>query len=173
MRAVRTMLRMTPLIALCITCSSCGRSDPFDPPPLAAYVQPSTGGEDVERVCIRQGIEGYVLFWVGDFMPPASGTINPAAREILIHEPTRLDDVTQVGYSPFYSEIRTTLAARGRSNDQGRFRIELPPGTYSVFVREGDLFYANSFSDDGIFLVTVERNRLTSIRFNITYLATF
>lgn len=152
---------------------NCGEP-PLQPASNAVDSAAAVVGEEAELLCVRQGLEGHVMFWQGDFMPPGStGTITPVEREMCIHEPTRLSDVTQVGNTPFYSEIRSTLVARRRSDAAGWFRVALPPGVYSMFVREGELFYANGFAGEYIYPVTVARHRWTLVRFDITYLATF
>ncbi len=166
MKCRRVISAATLLGAFLAAVSGCDRSLPLG--------QPLPGGEEIGLPCPLQGIEGVVLFWEGDFMPPGpGGSITPVERELFVHAPTRHSDVTQEGDGPFFSEIRSNLVARAWSDVAGRFRILLPPGTYSLFVREGNLFYANSFTNEYIFPVTVERRRMTSVTFDITYLATF
>jgi len=128
---------------------------------------------------IRQGVYGYVEFWEGDFMPtvppaPSRGTITPVERGIVVHTPTRFDSVTPVGYSAFYTEIFTPRVAETSSNGRGFFQVELPPGSYSFFVIENSLFYANGGDGQGhLWPVTVLRDSLSFVKLNITYMATF
>ena len=125
-------------------------------------------------VSISEGAWGDVWFWQGDFMPVCpSGTIRPVAREVLFYELTALDSVVQVGWGPFYSEVHSKLVATTRSNQRGFFQISLPPDTYSVFVREDSLLYANGFDGHGnIFPVEVKKNEATGFRIDITYAST-
>jgi hypothetical protein len=44
--------------------------------------------------------------------------------------------------SPYYKTILTHLIRQVYTDDKGSFQVALPPGTYSVFTKKGDLFYA-------------------------------
>jgi hypothetical protein len=139
---------------------------------------PTSLGEDVGSgvVTIDQGISGEVWFWEGDFMPPGpfSGTVTPVSREMRIHELAGVDDVEPPGYDCFYTAVHTPLAAVVQSDSNGFFEAALEPGEYSIFSVEDTLLYANLFAGGGdIFAVTVEPDEVTSIRFDITYLATY
>jgi len=99
-----------------------------------------------------------------------TGTVKPVVREVLFYELTGLDSVVQVGYGPFYSRVHSKLVGSTFSNAHGFFELRLPPGTYSVFVREDSLLYSNLFDGDGhIFPVMVRKSDVTGIRFDITY----
>lgn len=131
-----------------------------------------------DKVTISQGLWGDVWFWEGDFMPMispscASGTITAVVREIYIHELTTFDDVDEESPT-FYSSINTPLIAVAQSDTDGFFEVELSPGSYSVFAKEGDLYYANGFGHYGeIYPIEVVLNNLTEIRFDITYLSSW
>ena len=123
-------------------------------------------------VTITEGVWGDVWFWQGDFMPVCpTGTIRPAEREVLFYELTGLDSVAIADPAgPFYTQVRSRLIGSTRSNARGFFEIRLPPGTYSVFVREDSLLYSNRFDGRGhIFPVVVKRVGVAEIRFDITY----
>jgi hypothetical protein len=130
---------------------------------------PDTQGQ----VTIEQGVWGNVWFWEGDFMPPGWGTITPVSRTVHAYELTTYDQVKQVPYSCFFWSIRSQLVAVTTSNSTGFFQMELPPGRYSFFVREGSQFYANG--DDGKYILpaTVETNFGTKVQMDITYEACF
>jgi hypothetical protein len=125
------------------------------------------------KVSITQGLWGDVWFWSGDFMPFGRGEICQVKRTILIFELTGLNEVEQIGYSTFYSKIHTNLIRVVESGLDGFFQVELPPGSYSLFVMEDEKFYSNSFTSDGIFPVAVEEDQVTEVRIDITYQATF
>ena len=127
-----------------------------------------------DKVTIKKGIWGDIWFWEGDFMPFGMGTITPVSRDVRIHELTKLDDVvrTTYPYSAFYDRINTTLICSTRSDSYGFFEVELPTGSYSIFVVEDSLFYSNSYDGQGnIYPFFVDSGEVTGIRFDITYLA--
>jgi hypothetical protein len=136
--------------------------------------QTTSPSEDLLKVTINQGIAGRVWFWEGNFMPITTNKPYPVSRIILVHGPTHLDSVESVGYSPFYSRILTAKVAQTTANDSGFFEVSLPPGRYSLFIREDSLFYSNSFDGQGyIQLVTVKSDSVTMHDINITYKASF
>ncbi|RJP81851.1 MAG: carboxypeptidase regulatory-like domain-containing protein [Desulfobacteraceae bacterium] len=132
-----------------------------------------------EKITISQGVWGNVWFWEGNHMPtldenPVSGTITPVEREIYIHEATTIHDVSSAQDYSFYSEIHTPLMATTVSDADGFFQASLQPGSYSVFVKENNLFYAASFSGTGeINPVTVRQDTVQKVQVDITYQATF
>ena len=128
----------------------------------------------------NQGITGRVEFWEGDFMPMVpeesqSGIITFVEREICVFEKTTLDDVELAGESSlcFYKKIHTKLITSARSDENGNFKIGLLPGEYSVFVKENGTYYANGFSNDYIWPVTIEENKYSDYDIKITYAAYF
>ena len=64
---------------------------------------------------------------------------------LYIYELTNLSQVTRVGESAFYSNIRTRLVQTVQSDASGYFSVSLPPGQYSLFTKKDALFYANNF----------------------------
>ncbi|MCK4632307.1 MAG: carboxypeptidase regulatory-like domain-containing protein [candidate division Zixibacteria bacterium] len=128
---------------------------------------------------IDQGVYGQVDFWEGNFMPMPypenpDGGITPVSRTIFFYEKTTFSDVVPEGYGTFYSEIKTNLIATTESGTDGRYEISLPPGEYSVFVRENDLYYANGSDGEGyIWLVTVPQGETTEFVIEITHAAYF
>lgn len=131
-----------------------------------------------EPLPLAQGINGTVEFWEGDFMPVAvpdtpSGSVRPVSRTIFFFEPTGRADVVRDGYGSFFLEIQTELIDTVRSDSEGRFAISLPSGLYSVFVREGDRYYANGSSDQHIQPVQVVEGQVLEARIKIDYLATY
>jgi hypothetical protein len=126
-------------------------------------------------VTINQGLWGDIWFWQGDFMPIcASGTISPVERTVYVYELTTNDEA-ELNYASggFFTSINTNLIGTTTSNSRGFFEIELEPGTYSVFVKEGDNYYANRWTSEGINPVTVTENEVSELLFDITYEATY
>jgi len=128
---------------------------------------------NTNKVTIEQGIWGDVWYWKGDFMPISTGEICQVKRNVLIYELTTHDNVEQVDHSAFYSDIKSTLVKEVESDEVGFFQVELEKGTYSLFIEEDGQYYSNSFSPEGIFLVEVEDGKISEVRFDITYEATF
>jgi hypothetical protein len=123
----------------------------------------------------QQGVSGVVLLIDGNQMPspdeprPAP---RPVSRIVAVYELTHQNQATlQDGFFHF---IATKKVAQTRSRKNGRFRIKLPPGTYSLFVREPQGWYANQWDGQGnIHPVTVSRGAFTHTTLSISHGATF
>ena len=93
----------------------------------------------------QQGIEGVARRIAGNHMPsPRYHPGVPAGVRctICIFRLTRQDQATPAGGTGLFSAVQTPLVRQVDTDDSGRFRILLPPGTYSVFTKKGALFYA-------------------------------
>lgn len=127
----------------------------------------------------NQGLFGIVEFHEGNFMPTypgasQSGTITPVERALYIHEPTHFSEVTIADPNGpvFFDEIKTRLVKVVRSDSDGRFATTLPVGRYSVFVKEGDRFYANVSDGDGVLGPTeIVGGEFTFLKIAISYKA--
>ena len=132
---------------------------------------------------LSQGIRGTVLFWHGFFVLPDDYRQYrmPVERELRIYELATLDpndvDIVSIDGNEgnFFSAVHTGLVAVVRSEcREGRFEIELPPGTYSVFAVEAGEFYARNLTPGGeINPVQVRLSTFADIEFDITYGATW
>ncbi|GGB14259.1 carboxypeptidase regulatory-like domain-containing protein [Puia dinghuensis] len=92
-----------------------------------------------------QGIEGVARRPAGNHMPsPRYHPGLPAGVKatICVFGLTNDTQVIKAGAVGLYRSIQTRLIRQTDTDDSGRFRILLPPGTYSVFTRKGNLFYA-------------------------------
>jgi hypothetical protein len=125
----------------------------------------------------RQGIQGQV-FWVsGDQMPipipekaktPQQGIV----REIYIYNAATLKDATQ--QDGFFSEIQTTMVAKVLSSADGSFKVKLPEGKYSVFVKEDKGLFANLYDGNGcINCITVKPRKYSWITLTVDYQAAY
>jgi hypothetical protein len=135
---------------------------------------PTTPPRHPERVSVPQGVWGDVWFWDGDFQPACiTGTISAVSRQVFIHAVTPYDSLVVAPRGPaFYSAIHTPLVAVTQSDSTGFFEAQLPPGTYSLFVREDSLFYANWFDGRGnVWPITVITGRVSGTRLDINYRA--
>lgn len=117
-----------------------------------------------------QGVEGVVQLMKGDFMPgpqPPPGTVTPVSRKIYFHKPATAKQ-SQPAQTGFYRKILTPLVAQGKSGADGRFRVELPPGTYTMVVEESGALYANRFDGQGtIYPVVVKPGKFTHVEFHL------
>ncbi len=125
----------------------------------------------------EQGLRGTINFMEGNHMPgtgPRTGSTKPVAREILIYEKTGPGQVKQESESTFYTQIRTRKIASVWSDNNGRYEVKLPPGTYSVFVKEAGKLYANLSDGQGyINTVTINSNEFTNLDIAINYKAAY
>lgn len=123
-----------------------------------------------------QGLRGTVNFMEGNLMPgtgPRTGTTKPVAREILIYEKTGPNQVQQEE-GTFFSRISTRKVASVWSDNNGRYEVNLAPGTYSVFVKENGKLYANGSDGQGyINTVEVSDNTYTDFDIAINYKAVY
>ena len=124
----------------------------------------------------QQGIRGQV-FWVsGNQMPSPRRETAPTLgieRELHIHKLTTLRDVNQTK-APFFSEISSELVLKVKTRVDGSFKVKLPPGDYSLFVKESQGLFANSFTSSGeISKITVSHKRYTWVSITVDYDAVY
>jgi hypothetical protein len=117
---------------------------------------------------ITEGISGIVLEEKGNQMPMKGAPANEPQgfkTVVYVYPPTTLSQVTRLGQSAEYTAIHTPLVDSAATDSAGRFGIALPPGTYSIFVKYKDHFYANLFdAQNRINLYTVEAGKPTQAR---------
>jgi hypothetical protein len=166
LRRARAAGAVTCLAGLQLLLCSCRPDD-------AATHRPS---RHPERVTIAQGVWGDVWYWSGNFMPVRpSGSVRAVPREVLVHALTVRDSVTISSRgSTFYSSVRTSLVGSTWSDGSGFFQLALEPGSYSVFVREDSLYYANDLDGRGnISAVIVPPGGVAEKHLDINYLARY
>jgi hypothetical protein len=94
-------------------------------------------------------------------------------REIYIFESTNLQDAKSVD-GVFFDDLKTHLIAKAKSGSDGKFKVKLEPGRYSVFAREPKGLFANQFDGEGcIQCVTVNAGESTEIAIEINYAAAY
>lgn len=124
---------------------------------------------------LKQGIEGKVFWIEGNRMPGPEKKENPqegVQREIFIYEATRLSDVKQ--QNGFFAQINTRLVLQTTSRADGSFKVKLPPGQYSVFVKEPQGLFANLFDGNNfINPVSVKPKEFTWLTIAIDYQAAY
>ncbi|GCC53044.1 hypothetical protein SanaruYs_32850 [Chryseotalea sanaruensis] len=123
----------------------------------------------------KQGIRGKITWSSGNQMPgpdKKSSTTKGIKRKIFIYEVATLEQVVQE--EGFYKNINTKLVKEAKSCRNGRFRIKLPVGTYSVFVQESKGLWANLFDGKGqINAVQINNSTWTELNMNVNYMAAY
>lgn len=126
-------------------------------------------------LCQRQGIRGEVFWLSGNQMPGPGRSVSPGLgikREIYIYEvATReMADMQEV----FFSNVRSRHVATVMSDSDGKFKVKLPPGRYSLFVKEPQGLFANLFNTTGeINPVVVEPRKFTWVSITVDYEAAY
>ncbi|HOX82380.1 MAG TPA: carboxypeptidase regulatory-like domain-containing protein [Chryseolinea sp.] len=123
----------------------------------------------------KQGIKGQV-FWIGgNQMPGPKKSNSPQQgiiREIIIYNSVKLQDTKQT--DGFFTEIPGPPVASILSKADGSFRINLPPGNYSVFVKESKGLFANLFDGEGnINPITVKERKYSWLTLSVDYEAVY
>lgn len=122
-----------------------------------------------QKITIQQGLAGTLTYKTGNCMPglrendceTGSCRETPLKDSLYVYSYT-LDNQAARDNEGYYTSVSTTLAARIAPDYEGFFQASLAPGTYSVFIRDGNRLYANS-SDGfgGINPVTVTAGNVT------------
>lgn len=74
----------------------------------------------------------------------------------------------------FFKDIATPLVTSLITNPDGSFKLKLPPGKYSVFVKEDDGLFANLFDkDNSINPVVVKERQYSWLPITVDYNATY
>ncbi len=122
----------------------------------------------------KQGICGKITWIEGNQMPGPGPRPKPQGiiREILIYEVATREQATQ--QRGFYETVNTKLVGKTVSKADGAYKISLPPGRYSVFIKEEKGLFANIFDQDGaINPVTVETGKFSTLNISINYKAAY
>jgi hypothetical protein len=124
-----------------------------------------------------QGIEGYVYRISGNQMPsPDIKPIPPKGikTSLYIFHQVNLSQVSRQAHSSFYSFVGTKLVKKAATDTNGYFRVILPAGKYSLFVKKGELYYANWFDgDNNIAPVQVYPGAFAHVTFKMDYDASY
>lgn len=122
-----------------------------------------------------QGISGTVLLETGNRMPsPGAPPPKPQGvkREVLIYKVVTLEEVGERG--PIFKSVPGEPVASVTADEQGKFSVGLPPGTYSLFTKEEEGLFANSFDGQGrVFAVDVIEGKYSNIKVVINYNAAY
>lgn len=130
-----------------------------------------------ELVTIKQGIWGNVWLWQGDFMPGPGGAkrgrVTAVRREVRVYKATPAKALEPSSGTNF-TKVKSRLVKKLKSGKNGFYQASLPPGRYSLFVKEDSTFYANWFDGQGYILpVTVVKDSVTKFQIDLTSGATY
>ena len=124
---------------------------------------------------LKQGIEGNLIWVEGNQMPgPDRKPTTPqgVAREVHIYPLLSMNDVTLEGV--FVSEVNKPLFKKIQSNQKGKFMVNLPPGDYSILIKENDGLFVNTFDGQNhLNPITVTTNQVTRVDITINYKAAY
>ncbi|CAM3772685.1 carboxypeptidase regulatory-like domain-containing protein [Mucilaginibacter galii] len=102
------------------------------------------------QTTIEQGIEGHIYKVSGNQMP-MKGTQRSKPKalicEVYIYKPTTVKQAQ--GQGTLYSQINTPLVAKVKTDSAGHYQVKLPVGNYSVFVKEGNQYFASESDGTG------------------------
>lgn len=125
----------------------------------------------------QQGIEGMVIKVSGNQMPSPDIPRTPQKgfkTTLYIYELTNLSQVVKQNESAFYSTINSKFVTKVETKEDGKYKVSLPEGKYSLFVKKGELFYANIFDGEGnIAPVTIEKGKMTTVVTKVDYDAVY
>jgi len=97
---------------------------------------------------VAQGIQGQIFEQKGNQMPQKGKTFSKGigyATQLYVFEPTSMQSATQISGSIF-RQPSTQLIGTFTTDSLGRFKCNLKPGRYSIFVRYENGYYATSFN---------------------------
>lgn len=101
-----------------------------------------------KKTTIQQGVWGTVSFMEGDFMPTFNkdnpkNSHCPVERTVRVYELTYKKNAIDIDRS--YKQYKSTKLLKEIKTDyEGFFQIDLPPGKYSIFIIENGKLYNNS-----------------------------
>lgn len=120
------------------------------------------------------GVTGKVEIWDGNFMPmldkeTRDKQIKPGAGlKVRLYLPVKGLPGAKV------DAVASELVAETQCDENGMFTIPAKEGTYSLFIQDGDSWYANGWDGDGVQgAVTVEPLKMTEVLIKNTSKATF
>jgi hypothetical protein len=126
---------------------------------------------------ITQGISGFVYEAKGNHMPmKGAPKNNPKTLQctVLVYEPTNISDAEPQTPTPLYTLIRTKQVASVNTDSVGYFKIQLPVGKYSLFIKQGNQFFANSYDQfNNIALFEVRASSFTEVKLTVNKAATY
>ena len=101
------------------------------------------------------------------------GRVTAVRREVRIYKPTPVNALEPSSGTNF-TTVKSKLVKSVKSGKNGFYQVSLPPGRYSIFVKEDSTLYANWFDGQGYVLpVRVVKDSVTKFQIDITSGATY
>ena len=123
----------------------------------------------------KEGIEGQVFWISGNQMPgPGRGVSaqQGVSREIVVYQ--KLLDGQVQRDNQFVAELPGPPIATDRSQPDGKFKIRLPPGEYSLFTREERGLFVNVIDRNGCLnCIVVQPRKFTWVTITVDYEAVY
>lgn len=124
-----------------------------------------------------QGISGFVYEAKGNHMPMKGAPENkPKSLQttVLIYEPTNISNTEPNTPTTVYTLIHTKRVASVNTDSTGYFKIELPVGKYSLFIKQGNQFFANMYDQfNNIALFEVLPAQFTEVKLTVNIAAAY
>jgi hypothetical protein len=125
---------------------------------------------------IQQGVAGFVYELVGNQMPspdrPGNPDGSPIQTIVYVYELTNQKEQTQE--AGIYTNITTRKIAAIKTATNGEFKIALPEGNYSLFVKVEEGLFANLFDDKmNIHPITISKDQITTTKVKVDYKAAY
>ena len=84
--------------------------------------------------------------------------------KVYIYELTSPVQVVAAGRPGFYKSVNSKLVKEVSTDEKGFFKVNLPPGKYSLFTKAESMYYANSFDQfNNIYPVEVQKKKMTDV----------
>ena len=119
---------------------------------------------------LRQGIQGQVFLVATTLADSTAARPNPNAgiqREVVIHQLTTLGQAKHE--NGIFKSVPTEMVLSMLTEKDGSFKAKLPPGEYSVFIKEAGGLYANLFEQNRINPVIVKPKQYSWVTITVEY----
>ena len=144
---------------------------------ITAMVSCCSIAKPLQISAVNQGISGFVTELTGNQMPMKGADPMPPkglVAIIYVYEQTNLSQVTKSNKTGIYTAIQTKRLATIQTDSVGAFRIALPVGKYSLFIKSGESYFANDFDQfNNICLIEVEAQKWTTARIVLNSAASY
>ncbi|MCB0493010.1 MAG: carboxypeptidase regulatory-like domain-containing protein [Cyclobacteriaceae bacterium] len=124
----------------------------------------------------KQGVKGQVFWLAGNQMPGPGSTKSSdhgIQRELYVYELTTLEQAT-LSSDGFFTNIRTKLVTKISTKANGTFKLRLPVGEYSLFVKEDKGLFANHFDqNNAINPIIIKQKEFAWLPITVDYQASY